>query len=57
VPRIQVGSRVRIKSGKIGRVVRLDADDSRAYVQLDADPKPDGTPVFDIADLELLKPQ
>jgi hypothetical protein len=48
---------VRTKAGEVGRVVRLDADGSIAYVQLDADPKPDGTPAFDVAELELIKPQ
>jgi hypothetical protein len=36
--------------------MRLDADGSIAYVQLDTDPTPDGTPV-DVADLELIAPK
>ena len=48
---IEVGSRVRTKTGKPGRVIRVE--DEIAYVQLDEEPMPDGTP-HDLADLEIM---
>jgi hypothetical protein len=55
--RIQSGSRIRTLDGEIGRVQRLDADDSIAYVQLDAKPTPDdGIPIA-VDDLELIPPE
>jgi hypothetical protein len=48
---IEAGSRVRTKTGKPGRVIRIE--DEIAYVQLDEEPTPDGTP-FDLSDLEIM---
>jgi len=48
---IEVGSRVRTKTGKPGRVIRVE--DGIAHVQLDEEPTPDGTP-YDLSDLEVM---
>jgi hypothetical protein len=48
---IEAGSRVRTKTGKPGRVIRVE--DEIAYVQLDEEPTPDGAP-YDLSDLEIM---
>jgi hypothetical protein len=55
--KVQQGSRIRTRAGEIGRVHRLDPDESIAYVQLDANPSPDDGTAIDINDLELIAPE
>jgi hypothetical protein len=50
---IEAGSRVCTNTGKPGRVIRIEEE--IAYVQLDDQPTPDGTP-FDLSDLEIMQP-